>query len=830
MEAAGRVTAGAQQEAAAARAETQTAQQEAAAAWMATLSAEQEAAAAWLAEHTALQEEAAARAAAHTAQQEEAAARAETQTAQQEAAAARTAEHTAQQDAAAAWAEVQTAWQEAAAARTAEHTAQQDAAAARAEVQTALQDAAAARAEAHTAQQDAAAARAEVQTAWQEAAAARTAEHTAKQAAAAARTAQHTALRDAAAARAEAHTAQQTGITASVLKLPLALLLACTAPFLLFLLAVLAGRCCPALGQGLEALVAALTWKQRDMLVTLTAKSGEVANLEVALDASGIPTMPHHVTAAASSGSLTCLLFLARRKGSVVWGPVLQAAARAGHTHICRWILARCDQLEESMQEAGEAGEAFEAWEQRKVVLAAVRGGHSNLAERLLKAMSSPELPLDGGFSDGDGGACDMLADLDEQAAEQDEIEDELPYMGRHAPEPWDRGTSRQHRDLCLKALKGCPLAIAQRFYAKDVTPMGPVGPMGPGPPPGWTPDYLEAALRKALASRTPDWAAKVELVLSLGAQLEAESAYTAAARLPGALAAERFAWLKARGCALPPHSKAVLTAALSGRDAAGLAWLLAEDAKGLSGPHMLHAAGCRLDWPELALAAAEGGSVEALEWALEGAMAAAAEPADCLTPKLFAAAVRSGSLEAVWVLWRLGCAMSVDAWTAAAAAGAVPAVELLAEWGCPMPVRCWQGLGHTCAARRRAESMTHVPDRTYVPPCIDPAGERRALRVPALAQVRAARGAFSYRLPLMRALRAAGLAFGPVDKFHSGYPVSTEAKPLLEWLAAEGCPLDWARMEQQARRRRREEGWARGGEELEAWVQALGLGAAAVV
>ncbi|KXZ48708.1 hypothetical protein GPECTOR_26g611 [Gonium pectorale] len=89
----------------------------------------------------------------------------------------------------------------------------------------------------------------------------------------------------------------------------------------------------------------ALTLKQRRQLLCLTAASGLVANLEVALQAVGCPLTYQVFEAAAAAGKLESCQWLWERdcpkspKGEYASG-FLAAAAGAGHQHVCEWLLS----------------------------------------------------------------------------------------------------------------------------------------------------------------------------------------------------------------------------------------------------------------------------------------------------------------------------------------------------------------------------------------------------------------------------------------------------------------------------------------------------------
>ncbi|GLC46696.1 hypothetical protein PLESTB_001353600 [Pleodorina starrii] len=108
----------------------------------------------------------------------------------------------------------------------------------------------------------------------------------------------------------------------------------------------------------------ALSRKQRLQLLCLTAASGSVANLEVALANAGLELRGELLEAAAAAGQLDMCKVLRAR--GCLWGRSLSAAAEAGHRHVCEWILASGCPLD------GD------------VVCAAARGGQEDLMHWLL--------------------------------------------------------------------------------------------------------------------------------------------------------------------------------------------------------------------------------------------------------------------------------------------------------------------------------------------------------------------------------------------------------------------------------------------------------------
>ncbi|KXZ46924.1 hypothetical protein GPECTOR_39g418 [Gonium pectorale] len=114
-----------------------------------------------------------------------------------------------------------------------------------------------------------------------------------------------------------------------------------------------------------------LTRKRREQLLSLTAASGVVSNLQVAVRAAGCPPTYAVIQAAAEGGQLTSCQWLLEQgcpTGDVQSGSgLLAAAAGGGHRHVCEWLLGL--DLTWSLGGASKAA----------------RGGHVGLMEWLLE-------------------------------------------------------------------------------------------------------------------------------------------------------------------------------------------------------------------------------------------------------------------------------------------------------------------------------------------------------------------------------------------------------------------------------------------------------------
>ncbi|PNH07518.1 Ankyrin repeat domain-containing protein [Tetrabaena socialis] len=347
--------------------------------------------------------------------------------------------------------------------------------------------------------------------------------------------------------------------------------------------------------------------------------------------------------AAAASGRLPFCRWLAAA-GCPTDDRALAAAAGAGHAELCEWLALGCARGVSAAQAAAE-------------------GGHAALAERLL-------------------------------------------------PPDWGPEPAAIEVGLLLAAVAaGCDLATLQRLHDAwaplqqrgaaadaDAGAGAGAGAVLPHPtPPGPLLDSWSGlrVVTAAIGSATPDWAAKVGWLAGRGYPLQVDC-WERAARRPDWL--PRLGWLGARG--LPPDVRAVTAAARAGQ-LEGLSYILDDCgvqvapeqrgcvvAEAVRGGHLpvLRELG-RRGWGLGPGEAGVGSSVQQAAMLGHGGVAAwlAEGAGQRLGAEVATAAAAGGSLEVLrWAVSR-GCALGERAFAAAAEWGSEEMVEWLAARSCPM-------------------------------------------------------------------------------------------------------------------------------------------------
>ncbi|GLC47180.1 hypothetical protein PLESTM_002039700 [Pleodorina starrii] len=532
---------------------------------------------------------------------------------------------------------------------------------------------------------------------------------------------------------------------------------------------------------GSDAGMRDLTLQLRRRLLILTARSGSLANLQVAAKAAGCLLVREVFDAAAAAGHTDVCEWLLEQ--DCPHGPeTVAAAAAGGHLTLVRWLLQLLHRQHPSPAAAAAAAAAQEAaW------VAACGAGQRALCAGLLADGIPPsaKAPLAAARSGHVGLVHWLLA---------------LAQLTGSAIARVDK------RELLRNAAFGCDLPSLQRLLrcAQRLARCSPNGGEPLRDPP-----QADRALGEALCSPTPDWHAKLQWLASVEA--EAPERAGAAGREPrraaldptmmGELLKRRGSWRQRLDLAWQHRcgvtSGEVALAAIAScnlpvlwhqlqqslwvprsKDMQQVAW------RGdLALLKVLLGMGGRLSW-EVVEAAARGGRLELLRWLAEATEAerhggAAAFQEALVTVGrggLLAHAARSGSLELVEWLVARGCCPeeAEEALEEAAESGCGALLERLAAWGCP--------LGST--------------------------GE---------AYVRAGRnGDFA----TLNCLRRLGCPWGPLGATFRAAIESGCGVAVLTWLVSEGCcPVDWQAAARQARdralARRDAESWR-----VVAWVE----------
>ncbi|KAG2485839.1 hypothetical protein HYH03_015422 [Edaphochlamys debaryana] len=428
-------------------------------------------------------------------------------------------------------------------------------------------------------------------------------------------------------------------------------------------------------------LASVLTRKRRERLVAHAVASGSLQYAQATLEATGLRPSLEHVKAAAQAGDLATCEWLTQpgrlRKSldSSDWKAILEAAASSGNLPTCRWALA---------QDPGfRNGAAMQAAQ------AAARAGHAAVCEELLAVWrAAPELqrlqpagfPLSGMrlFHAAVIQGCDMATVQKLCGGEQ------LERRGLKAPgdvtHPFAAALASRTPDWAAKAAWVESALASQPGAGSAEEPLA------------WSQDELQTALHAALCSPGEDWRARAEWCVARGAQacwsdLKSELLQATAAHPTPAAVVERLAWVQERaegGVAAQSWASELAAKAVGEGSVSVLRWLLHVGVR----PHGETMRPAAED-------AAEEGHLEVLEFARE-----AAWPMEPYVMALRAA--RGGSLAVLqWVLRALYPApepgpgarhpgLTAELFFTAAEGGCVETVRWLAAQGCPVSDAAW--------------------------------------------------------------------------------------------------------------------------------------------
>ncbi|GLC60988.1 hypothetical protein PLESTB_001703200 [Pleodorina starrii] len=397
----------------------------------------------------------------------------------------------------------------------------------------------------------------------------------------------------------------------------------------------------------------ALSHKQRLQVLWLTAASGSVANLEVALVNAGLD-LPHELLGAAAAAGQLDMCKVLHARGSL-FDDSMSAAVQGGHRHVCEWLLASGCRLEVS------------------VVLNACCSGREDFLQWLLTEL--------GGRLSDDVILCWSLLTSAAQhlsLAALQRLWEQLT-AGRHG------STLQQQLERLRQAIRGAILAVA----AGSTTPdwQDKVEWLeGLGFP------HMARACDYAVQAGNGDAAeARLQWLHGRGYPLETAVADTAVSH--GNLAALRFL-VEQAGVRPTGDQSPVKEAARQGH---------------LAVLQYLHASGLPVNIRSVAEEAARAGHLPLVAWAVEGLGVAPADGA----ASLLDCAAASGNLELITWLHVRGWAMGPEAIPNGAASGCEEVLEWLVERGCPFPP---DGGAYRGAARNGDLAMLHYLHRLGCP------------------------------------------------------------------------------------------------------------------
>ncbi|GLC38470.1 hypothetical protein PLESTB_001729400 [Pleodorina starrii] len=374
----------------------------------------------------------------------------------------------------------------------------------------------------------------------------------------------------------------------------------------------------------------ALSHEQRLQLLCLTAASGSVANLEVALVSAGLDLGRELLEAAAAAGQLDMCKVL-RARGCLL-GLSLLTAAKAGHRHVCEWMLASGCPLN------GD------------VVHSAASGGQEDLMQWLLTELlgrpNDDVYLVCGQLLEAAGGhlSLEALQRLWQQlmaGRHGRKLQQQLEQLNE-----WDQGA-------ILAAAAG---STTPDWQAKVAWLEGLGYPR------------TARACKSAVRAGNGDAAvARLQWLHGRGYPLQAEVAEAAVSL--GNLAALRF--LVEQAGVRPTGDEFPVTAAARQGHLAVLQYL--------------HASGLPVNACSVAEEAARAGHLPILSWAVEGQGVAPAD--DAATGSLLDLAAASGNLELMTWLHDRGWALGPRAIHNGAGSGCEEALEWLVERGCSFPL-----------------------------------------------------------------------------------------------------------------------------------------------
>ncbi|EFJ40083.1 hypothetical protein VOLCADRAFT_100162 [Volvox carteri f. nagariensis] len=538
-----------------------------------------------------------------------------------------------------------------------------------------------------------------------------------------------------------------------------------------------------------------LTLEKRSQLCCLTARSGCLDNLQLAVSAVGCPLKEDVFYAAAAAGHLDICRWLVLQGCHFYWITAIEHAASRGHLPIVQWILQQIDCDSEQNSQCSQKHLqrlVTTAW------VAAASAGHLTLCQGLLADGFTP--CKEAVFAAAGSGHVSLTAWLLLQLS---------PLLHPFIAADEEILLSRAAYGFTLPALK--VLATSR---------------------PGGQERILNSPrLRlQALISPTPDWRVKLEWLEAATAAAAGDSVpdlyqhvnWSELVRQPDSIT--RVEMLRKR-LSVDTESDALLAAAVCAAKLPLLRYLAeagihfisaearqeAEKAAAALGDvtllSVLPTLSCRITY-RTAYVAAACGHLHVLEW-LEG-------PGACLGGKaaletlrevsemvsVAAAAAGSGSVAVSEWLWQRGHPMTAKAFATAVAAGCEELVVAMAARGYPMTWCCLRAPDKRDLALRAFFWLCGMQSAGFDPYLV--AGENQDFL-------------------MLSCLRRLGCPWDSKSETFTRAVLDLrspcKSRPcslaVLKWLLAEGCPVDWRAAKEAAARREDEEadivrGWVR--------------------
>ncbi|GIL58415.1 hypothetical protein Vafri_13547 [Volvox africanus] len=491
---------------------------------------------------------------------------------------------------------------------------------------------------------------------------------------------------------------------------------------------------------GCESAFRSYNLRQRHMLLRLTAATGIISNLEVALTNAGCAQTVNFgnqlqvccpvlelMAAAAAAGHIHVVQWLRRRR--CPWGTAMAAAAEAGHLEVCQWLLSNgCDM--------GHA------------LVAAAHGGHRNVCNWLLQEA-----------------ACSWEQAAARAAAAAGHM-DLMDWLLQHPKRFTDMvGSQIDWQSLVTAAAQGCDLATLQRLHLRWAESTEHFG--GGEATASDHALALRSFFTAAIESARSDWREKVEWLWGLGYRANT-AVFACTAALPDAV--DRLAWLRQQG---HPLDSCVLRRAAAAGNLDAVQYLLALGVMPLLGAFE---------------DAAEGGHMDVLQVLFTAAVATAA--ASVAAAATLRAAARAGHLPImIWVIEVLGAEVrGLHLWPGEAyslfgcifAAGGSTSTVPLREWllqrGC-----AWSPADFRLAAYHgNVEALEWLVEQGYM---IEEAGLSYDMPF--------CHAATHGDLATLRCLRRLGCSLWAPHRDTFSACVSRGAPlEVLQWMVSEGCPL----------------------------------------